>query len=201
VTQPDPYCSLAQLKDVLGIDSQDDADDAAFAAALEAVSRMIDLYSNRFFYPQNTATRRYTPSSHTMLNVDDVRTVTAVKVDMNDDGVYETTVPAGDVLLEPLNPPLGHPYTRLVLRTGRRGWPTVTAAVEVTGNFGWAAVPPQVQQACLLQTSRLFKRGKDAPFGVLMQPEMESGMRLLNKLDVDVEVLLNPLRRHTPRVG
>lgn len=51
-------------------------------------------------------------------------------------------------------------------------------------------VPAPVKYACMLQASRWFKR-KDAPFGISGSPEMQGEMRLLAKLDPDVEVLLD----------
>lgn len=194
----DPYCTLSDLKDVLGV--TDFADDVAFSASLQAVSSLIDAHCRRSFQPAKAEVRTFTASSASAVSISDATSVTSVAYDLTGDGTYTFELPAGSWLLEPLNPPEGHPFTRLLLRRGVRPFPRHVAAVQVTGEFGWPAVPSQVQQACLLQTSRLFKRGKDAPFGVLIQPEMEAGIRLLSKLDVDVEVLLAPLRRHTPLV-
>jgi hypothetical protein len=50
-------------------------------------------------------------------------------------------------------------------------------------------VPASVKLAALLQATRLFKR-KEAPFGVAGSLELGSELRLLAKLDPDVEMLL-----------
>jgi hypothetical protein len=53
--------------------------------------------------------------------------------------------------------------------------------------------PAPVKLACMLQASRLVKR-RDSPFGVAGSPEFGSELRLLSKLDPDVENLLRPYR-------
>jgi hypothetical protein len=73
-------------------------------------------------------------------------------------------------------------------------WPTEAGAVKVTATFGWPAVPAEVRQAALIQAVRLFKR-KGSPFGIAGSPEDGSEMRLLSRLDPDVENLLRHLRR------
>lgn len=50
-------------------------------------------------------------------------------------------------------------------------------------------VPPTITAACLLQASRFWKR-RDAPFGIAGSPVLGNEMRLLAKLDPDVEVML-----------
>lgn len=54
----------------------------------------------------------------------------------------------------------------------------------------FSPVPKPVSIATKLQASRWYKR-RDAPFGVAGSPELGSELRLLPKLDPDVEVLLN----------
>lgn len=68
-----------------------------------------------------------------------------------------------------------------------------TAAIDTacgTTDSQFNPVPGPVELACLIQASRWFKR-KDAPFGIAGSPELGSELRLLSKLDPDVEVLLD----------
>lgn len=51
------------------------------------------------------------------------------------------------------------------------------------------AVPVSIHFATLVQAARLVKR-RDAPFGVVGSPEMGNELRLLARLDPDVEVLV-----------
>jgi hypothetical protein len=72
--------------------------------------------------------------------------------------------------------------------------------VQVTATWGWTAVPATIKKATLLQASRFYKR-RDAPFGVAGSPDMGSEMRLLAKVDPDVEVMLGDYRRKWGAVG
>jgi len=55
-------------------------------------------------------------------------------------------------------------------------------------------VPGPIHQACLIQTNRLIMR-RDAPFGVAGSPEVGSEVRLLARLDPDVETMVRPYMR------
>lgn len=123
-----------------------------------------------------------------------------VATDDNDDGTFETTwTITVDFQVEPLNAAAaGEPWTRLVA-IGPRWFPRLEhrAGVQVTAKFGWpgGTPPAPVKHAVLIQASRLWKR-KDAPFGVAGSAELGSELRLLAKLDPDVESLLRPYRRN-----
>lgn len=68
-----------------------------------------------------------------------------------------------------------------------------TIAVDLacdTTTVQFSPVPATVKLATEMQASRWAKR-RDAPFGIAGSPEMGSELRLLPKLDPDVEVLLN----------
>ena len=72
----------------------------------------------------------------------------------------------------------------------------LTAATEAidlvcgTTAVQFSPVPASVKLATEMQASRWAKR-RDAPFGVAGSPELGSELRLLPKLDPDVEVLLS----------
>lgn len=200
-----PYVSAAELKDAVGIsDANDDPDiDRALAAASES----IDDYCKRRFFRQGTdavpVARYYTATSSGRLVVDDLVSVTSLKVDTNGDGTHNETWAAADFHLEPYNAEADNrPYTKIEA-AGARRFHGQRRGVAVTGVFGWPAIPAVVQEACLLQASRWFKRGKDAPFGIAQIPQFEgnTGIRLLAKLDADVEVMLAGVRRHPVMVG
>jgi hypothetical protein len=67
------------------------------------------------------------------------------------------------------------------------------ATVEVTGTWGWSAVPIAVTQACVIQSSRIYKR-LDSPLGVAGISDIGI-MRVSNQLDPDVAQLVSPYRR------
>jgi hypothetical protein len=192
------YASLAELKDWLS-PLTDNADDANLGVCLESASRQIDACTGRRFYAA-TETRIYTPLTADLVFVDDLLSITTLKTDENEDGVYETTWLSSDYLLTPPNAPQTlRPYSRI--RTTRGGsfrFPFSAGSVQITGSFGYCASgqhPLPVKQATLIQAARLFKR-KDSPFGVAGGGELGE-MRIIPGgqylgIDKDAEALLIP---------
>ena len=66
--------------------------------------------------------------------------------------------------------------------------------VQVTGVFGWSAIPLDVRMACILQAQRLFKRF-DSPLGVLGMGDL--GTIRVSRVDSDVQALLAPYMKVT----
>lgn len=168
----DPYVSLGELKSYLKI--TDNVDNVELATALDSASRGIEDHCLRQFNDAEVITARsYRPENNCLVIVDDFHTSTGliVKTDEDDDGVYETTWSAADYELLPMNGVVkgrpGHPYWELRVTLMSRYFPTWLRrpAVQVTAQWGWAAVPDPVRQACLILASEGFKM-KDAPFGV-----------------------------------
>ncbi|NIL59971.1 phage gp6-like head-tail connector protein, partial [Salinispora arenicola] len=67
--------------------------------------------------------------------------------------------------------------------------------LTITAPWGWPAIPTAVVLATQLQASRLLTR-RDSPYGVAGSPQDGSEMRLLARVDPDVEVVLRPYVRH-----
>jgi hypothetical protein len=168
----DPYATLSELKDTLKI--PDGVDDVQLELALAAISRDIETYCKRQFNQTTTASARvFRPRRSDSLDVDDFHTTTdlAVATDPGWDGSFSTALDPATYQLEPRNGIVngvpGWPFSRLRWRhvqyrhpySGRR------PEVQVTAQWGWAAVPDGVHQACLLLASELFKL-REAPFGV-----------------------------------
>lgn len=63
---------------------------------------------------------------------------------------------------------------------------------------GEGSTPSAIVNACLLQASRFWSR-RSSPFGVAGSPEFGNELRLLNRLDPDVEVMLGPYAWHGVR--
>lgn len=125
-----------------------------------------------------TDTRTYQPQDIWLLTVDDLVSVTTLKVDLDGDGIYETTwtqnnnymLRVGDNEFNQLTLGEPKPFTQVQVIGGSTWfpftWPFVHLdRVQITGVFGWPQVPPVVAQAALLIASDWFKL-KDAPFGV-----------------------------------
>lgn len=156
------------------LDIEDNADQVRIERIIEAVSRFIDLdrssvpnkiWRRRFY--TTSETRYYTATNGTLCLIDDLVSVTSVKLDLDDDGVYETTLDSGDYVLSPKNAALDDlPYTYLRI-VGTTGFPLTADSVEVTGDFGFCAaadLPPPIKEACVKITERVFMRD-DLIFG------------------------------------
>jgi hypothetical protein len=206
------YCTLAQLRSEIGNYTVSDTDDdAKLELSIEAASRQIDGYCGRRFWQDATVkTREYEADSSRLCFVDDISTTTGliVKIDDAANGTFGTTVTiATDFILRPANAEddtPARPYTEIWLADNytfpycSNGRPSV----QVTAKFGWAAVPDDVEKACLIQAAQLFK-AKDAPFGVAFGVGFEgagsSALRVWSKINPIAETLLMPYRK--PAIG
>lgn len=190
--EPD-YVTVDELADYVRVDDADD--DVQLGLAISAASRAVDRATHRQFGLVAAPEERYYTAQYDRqcyrytVDIDDVVIVTgfAVDADLGDDGTYTTSITSYD--LKPANAiARDRPYTRILLRPDV-SLTTNTDAVRVTARFGWADVPDTVRQATLLQASRFFTR-RDAPFGVAGSPDQGSELRLLAKVDPDVQVML-----------
>ena len=68
--------------------------------------------------------------------------------------------------------------------------------MKVTASFGWAAVPKQVNRACVLQATRLFKRYV-TPLGQAGASAIGTITLYIPALDPDVTMLLAAYKRIT----
>lgn len=203
------YCSLAQIKAEMRIDTSDTSDDNRLELAVAAASRQIDAHTGRRFWRDaSVRVREYFPDSPMVCHVDDISTTDGliVQVDDDDDGTYETTLTLGThFILLPLNAadevPV-EPFTelRIVDTTGVVPFPLrhLFPGVRVTARFGWPAVPDDVTKACLVQASQLFK-ASDAVFGAAQFGEAGVALRVQARLNPMAEALLEHYSK--PRVA
>lgn len=188
------YASRAELKTLIG--ATQTANDADIDRAIEAASRQIDrMTARRFYLDASASTRTYRASEPDVLWVEDFdpATTPTIVTDESLNGTFNITWEAADYQLEPLNAAAdGLPVTKIVA-IDDRAFPVATrAAVRVTARWGWPAVPTDIEQACLLLASRLFKR-KDAPFGIV--GSLDVGQLRIAAKDPDVITLVAPYRR------
>lgn len=196
------YVELERLRTFLGVtDSTDTADDTHLRVAISSASRAVDRTCHRQFgWVTESTTRSYTAEwSRTrgayIVDIDDVYDDTGIVVASN--GVTLT-----DYTIFPLNAPAdGRPYTQILFRGSVEPWrsplsvSTVVGGITVTTDkFGWQAFPDPIIEATQIQASRFAKR-RDAPFGIAGSPDIGSEMRLLSRLDPDVQVLVEIYRR------
>lgn len=169
------YCSVEELKSRLQID--DNSDDFEVTLAVQAGCRSIDEICGRYFW-RGTDTRTYVPESLYGQQLDDIVSVSTLKVDFDGDGVFEQTWTQGTDYALTVSPGKYNaaakgeqwPYTGIQIIAASKYIPFVWPwshqdRIQVTGVFGWPAVPLAVKQASLIAAADLFKI-KDAPFGV-----------------------------------
>jgi hypothetical protein len=188
------YCSLSEIKASARI--TDNVDDTLLELAVESASRMVDSYTQRYFYNAGTATRLFAPQDSYVAEIDDLVSLTTLET--SDGDTFGTTWAAKDYQLEPLNGNVdgltGHPATRIravddFIFNVLDG----EATVKVTGVWGWSAVPVAVKQATVIQAARIFKRN-DSPLGIAGFGEM-GAVRVGVQLDPDVKHLIDVYRK------
>lgn len=177
-------------------------DDQELGLAVTGASRAIDHATNRQFGKVDSAEARTFEArwSRTrgayVVEIEDLMTLDSLDV-----VVAGSSLASSAYQILPVNAAAeGMPWTRLLVESATS--PTIgtgPCTVAVTAEWGWAAVPDTIVNACLLQASRLFQR-RNAPFGVAGSPDLGSEVRLLAKIDPDVETLVRPYRRNHPMV-
>jgi hypothetical protein len=188
------YCSLADVKSSTKI--TDSVDDGLLELAVESASRLVDSYTQRYFYNAGTATRLFAPQDNYVTEIDDLISLTVLQTSDGDD--FGTTWAAKDYQLEPLNGHVdgltGHPATRIrAVDDFLFNLLDLEATVRVTGVWGWSAVPTAVKQATVIQAARIFRRN-DSPLGIAGFGEM-GAVRVGVQLDPDVKHLIDVYRK------
>jgi hypothetical protein len=181
----DPYVTLDELKAYLSITTSQWDDQ--LSDALDSASREIEKYTNRQFNQDTVASPRiYDAEGPRYCDVDDFWTADSLVVQTG--ATYEITWDPTDYELFPRNgitdgqpgwafnqlrtAPLGNHWFGI---TGYQRWSGPNDIgnrylmgyhrVQVTAQWGWAAVPSPVKQACKIMAGATFQV-KDAPFGV-----------------------------------
>lgn len=188
------YTTLAVLKSAMRIPADDTLDDALLETAIESASRQIDGHCERVFY-SGTATRVYAPNDNYVTETDDIVSITTLMTSSDGSG-FDNTWTATDYQLEPLNGIAGglvSPATQ-IRAVGNFVFPVIgkEATVQVTGTFGWSAIPVAIKQATLILAQRQFKR-YDSPLGVAGFGDI--GVVRVSRIDPDVASLIAPFRR------
>jgi hypothetical protein len=168
------YCTPEELKARLQITTT--ADDDQIDLAVGAASRAVDGFCGRYFY-HATATRTYVPQDLYRCKVNDLVSVTTLATDPAGNtaqgGTFPVTWPAAAFQLLPYNPgQVGEPWPYTSVKAvGGLTFPWVTPLllmrmdrVQVTGVFGWPAIPQVVRTVTLTVASEVF-RMKDVPGG------------------------------------
>lgn len=192
------YATVAQLRTHM-TDDNSVAPNEMLERALNTASRWIDRVCGRRFWADGAVTvRQYRPAEPDIAWVDDISSTTGLIVvtDPVDDGTFSQSWTLDtDFVLEPNNADSnGSAYAWWRLRPIGDLWFPVGGrrrSLKVTALHGWSAVPPDIEEACLLRAYSLFMR-RNSPTGI--QGFDGFGMRT-TKLDPDVAALLAPFMK------
>lgn len=188
------YATAADLKGFVRVSGA--VDDAFIALDLAAASRAVDRATHRQFGVVAAVEARTYPVRYSrhrcrwIATIDDLQTAVGA------------VFPAGvdPPTLEPRNAVLdGFAWTEAHWTADPRA---TDGTATITALWGWSqvpagattAVPDAVKLATLLQGSRLVAR-RESPFGVAGSPQNGSELRLLERLDPDVAVIVKAYTR------
>ncbi len=167
--------------------------------SLASASRAIEDCCHRSFWLGVDANeeRIYTPDSKHLVLIDDLETLTSVETDTAGDGSYATTLILDtDFYLEPANAELLlEPYTQL---RAIGHWRRRRNHVRVTGRFGWPYVPAPIRDATRILATKLFKRKREAPFGIVTMGAEAGVLMRLTEYDPDVGPLIKKYVKPIP---
>lgn len=199
-------CTRSEVRAFLELPAADTGRDALVDSTITAVSAAITQYTQREFTPTASATRRFElPVGNLSLDLApyDLRTVSTLKLNP-EDASPETLAATTDYQLEPVAAPNGV-YTRVrfsalvSLFNSDSARYFGRAQVEISGAWGFAAVPNDVKQAAIVATASALRR--DIPAldlgDVLMDPRELTPDRPTNySLPAASIRMLAPYRRH-----
>lgn len=172
----DQLCTIAQVKARLNPAGVSDAlDDTMLTEMVEQVSDWIQHFTGRKFVPITSTTYTFDTTAGYVLRVPiGVRSVTSMGINalsnQPDSGGTYSTLSAATIMLRPLaiDLPVGWPPTEIRLsRATSSVFATVENGATVTGTFGWAATPPDIQAVTIDATVAAYQNRKLGTSGVI----------------------------------
>ena len=188
------YCTTAEVLERMAHSGATSTDlQSRIDDAIEAATTGIESDTGRVF-TASTATRTFRSQGHgCVLRLPDFTAVTTLKLDVDDDGVFETTIAAAGYELDMMSERTDWPYD--TIRLLERNYPyggKRQRRIEVNATWGWAAVPAPINQACSLMASRIAQRVTEALFGT--QTFNDLGAASIRSNDPDYLRLIGPYR-------
>jgi hypothetical protein len=194
------YVTLSALKTTLNITGTNY--DTDLQSAITAASRAIDQLGGpgrRFYQDASPVARQFWPENNGYCIIDDLSVYSSLTANS------ATWVKDTDFYLEPINASVdgepwtairafGKPFIYTKAEVAPGSWVGYDGRITVTGQWGWASTPQPIVQACGILASRLFKRAREAPFGIVGMGVDVQAIRLGNA-DPDVLSLVEPYSR------
>lgn len=165
-------------------------------------SRLIDAwfgYREGAWKAEEVASVRYYPGNNQEELWVDFMAVAPTQVEVSEDGdlTAYTVWAATDYYCLPLNALSdGRPYRSLKINTMVSSKPYWfgfgdLATVKITCRWGWSTIlHPMIEEACIVQTARWYKRGEQAFQDAGAVTELMD-LRYLKKIDPEIELLLS----------
>jgi hypothetical protein len=188
------YVELEELKSTLELTATSFAD-MDIQRALVSASRGVDAACNRRFYQDEDANqvRYYSPNRRMQIDIHDLCEFTALDTDLIGGTAFDSSWTLNqDFTFDPLNADLdSKPWERLrVHPLATQVLPAYPRSVRLTGRFGWPTVPEAIKEATGIVATRLLKRAREAPFGVVTVGLEGEAVRI-SRFDSDVQDLLS----------
>ena len=172
----DQYCTIAQVKariNPAGV--SDTVDDTMLTEMVEQVSDWIAHFTGRKLVPDNAATYTFDTTSGYVLRIPKgIRTVTSMGIatlsHQPDTGGTYTTLSAATIMLRPASGdlPQGWPFFEVRLsRATTSAFASIENGATVTGNFGFAATPPDIQAVTIDAVVAAYQNRKLGTSGVI----------------------------------
>lgn len=183
-------CSLYDVKQRIGLSASNTEDDETILEFIRDVSVDIMGYTGRQFAPDpSSGTKTYrlhTRAGYTLWVPKGIRSITTLGIATSDQpatgGTYTTAI-ASDYFLDPpeYERSYGWPATRIVFRSaaGTRFY-NASYGAEITGAFGWATAPADIQGIAASAVIRRFAGKETATLAIALGPE--AGIRLLRDI-------------------
>lgn len=135
------YCQTAHVRAGLGKQASDTGDDDLIVRLAEQVARNADLVIGGTFFSV-TATRIFdtwpdSDNRRIQWLPEPVLTISAAAVDLDGDGVFETSL-SGSYRLRPYNEAAKFAIELLTNASALGTWPNLSGGLQLTGVFGWS---------------------------------------------------------------